>query len=135
MHISANAMACDLCSFKCKTANGLYKHKLKHAALGPEVHDLRKVSLKSIECSNCNKKFRFLRNLAMHNKSCKGDDTRIHLCEVCGELFENKKRLSEHLMRKSHKVPLHCPLPTCGKIFFSKKMLQSHSTVHAPPAL
>lgn len=109
---------CDICSFSSKTANGLYKHKLRHGD-------------KKFLCTydGCKKGFLFAYSLNHHIE--KNHEKKLNeVCVTCDKRFYCKKSLKIHEKNVHFSVKKSCPVPGCEKLFHRKDYCRQHIKSH-----
>ncbi|XP_063695648.1 gastrula zinc finger protein XlCGF64.1-like [Culicoides brevitarsis] len=77
-------------------------------------------------CCLCDKKFKNSAALIAHKKTCTGLDIR---CELCGDQFESRKKLSKHFNVAHNKMNHVCFV--CGSAFKQKWLLEEHIARHS----
>ena len=108
--------------------DGLYRHKLK-------CHTKRSTEF---PCSQCDKKFALKCQLDIHVKCAHLLDPSP--CEVCGKIFDNPKKLKNHLrsMHSGKPVPKRNPdksdwtCPICSKVVMAYAKTR-HLQIHEEP--
>lgn len=127
---------CDKC-FRNKAA--LIAHQ-RTCKLGPIIYDDKTKKHKTSRekkyqnallradhfCQLCNTTFKNSAALIAHMKTCTGHDIR---CDLCGEQFENRKKLSKHSSVAHNKMNHVCFV--CGSAFKAKWLLEEHVARHS----
>lgn len=124
-------------NYKCKDCGKCYSkkstfkfHLLKHTDMLPHI------------CERCGKGFSYNYRLNRHKEKCYRDKPTEFVCEECGLVFEERKKLRTHLRKhnyasKKKSVKLNEPLEPsifcdlCGKMFTTKSHFSLHMRVHS----
>ena len=61
-------------------------------------------------------------------QSATSDESRAHVCTICGKDFMHKSSLKRHLSVHSGNRPFSCTV--CGKSFFRKDSCAEHTRLH-----
>ncbi|XP_025160444.1 zinc finger protein 2-like isoform X13 [Harpegnathos saltator] len=96
----------------------------------PELQEHQKVHMSPSEtwyaCDICDYKTTCRDNLDEHNRSHDFN----YQCEVCGELFMNKRSSQEHQMSHAREKPFQCDV--CNATFRYHQGLRLHAKLHQP---
>ncbi|XP_068440651.1 E3 ubiquitin-protein ligase rnf168 isoform X2 [Clinocottus analis] len=112
--------SCDKGFYKAKS---LQKHLLSHQLREAQENDPDKL----LRCNQCDRKFRLLRQLRVHQASHRLEKTPLR-CRVCDRSFTSAGALRYHEVSHAQVKPFMCDV--CGKGFTRKKSLREHQTVH-----
>ncbi|KAK3799750.1 hypothetical protein RRG08_025365 [Elysia crispata] len=108
---------CEDCGKKFAGLDSLHDHICHHVGILP------------YKCPDCGKQYANLLDLRQHKKdvhrACK--DSRDHICEVCGKVFQQLKHLKVHMSGHSQTLAWICEV--CGSRFSSLPKLKKHQTV------
>lgn len=110
----------------CKLGPVIYDNKHKKAKFSREQKYQDALLRGDHNCQMCNKTFKNSAALIAHVKTCTGHDIR---CDLCGEQFESRKKLSKHLSVAHNKLNHVCFV--CGSAFKAKWLLFEHTLRHS----
>ncbi|KAM4603543.1 uncharacterized protein ACJ7VT_018243 isoform 1-T3 [Polymixia lowei] len=93
----------------------------------------------SLRCLECGKDCESLSALQAHHVTMHTQKTaetnsaapaalQLHFCRRCGNQFNNKEQLEEHMKSHAKEKPYSCP--DCGKRFINQSYIQVHQRIH-----
>ncbi|KAI8427193.1 hypothetical protein MSG28_014796 [Choristoneura fumiferana] len=111
----AGSHVCDICQCRSKSADILYRHRLRHH--------------RRYRCTRCRKLHKDKETAASHVMTY---HTRLAFtCPHCGKGFKRPAYLKKHVAQQHVKSERHsCPAPDCGRVFHDKAALRSHHRRH-----
>lgn len=109
-------------SFKCAHCVQIFSSKEAR-----DDHCL-KCDSKKFQCSHCEKKFAFERQLKRHISLVEG--IKSHKCYFCDKCFVNRTELNVHSRVHTNERPYFCSFPGCGKTFRTNSHRSSHMDTH-----
>ncbi|KAI8425835.1 hypothetical protein MSG28_011600 [Choristoneura fumiferana] len=115
----AGSHVCDICHCRSKSADILYRHRLRHH--------------RRYRCTRCRKLHKDKETAASHVMTY---HTRLAFtCPHCGKGFKRPAYLKKHVAQQHVKSERHsCPAPDCGRVFHDKAALRSHHSRHPTSA-
>ncbi|XP_053698162.1 transcription factor grauzone-like [Sabethes cyaneus] len=141
-------LSCVLCSELYTTFTLLEKHCHKQHNTLPEVvccsrkyqrqvnlyeHLRRHKSLHKFYCKDCDRSFKNVDGLAMHNmlNHTPEEEKKFH-CQQCGKAFAAEILLTSHLNWHATVEPKNIVCEKCNKYFTNSKRLEEHLITHHP---
>ena len=143
VHPEARTYICSVCNKSFVRASHLTQHRLVHSGLKPHECDLcgkhfgrldhlnrhrlvHASELNVYKCQTCEEKFFTIARYVEHRRVHFDDD--MFFCLLCGDEFEKKGLLDEHMV--DHPKCVHkCRF--CDKAFESERGLVRHCTTHS----
>ena len=132
---------CEVCETKCSSKYNLSRHMIEqHETLQVHYPDME-TNLQELpyKCEQCNKSFRYQRNLKAHVSSVHDADD-SYVCGLCHCEIRSKQNLKRHLEEQHEVFDLENPIQSresvkfvcdlCDKGFKRKEHLASHMKVH-----
>ena len=135
-------LRCDICNLICVTKTRFNQHVRNHVEMFPKSCPIcdktfRKVgSLRlhqkaihqkencTFSCQSCPKRFQTRGKCKLHEKFAHSQLFDLE-CYICKKRSPTKNALSIHMTSHSDKKP-HLPCPECGKLFNAKHLLRGH---------
>ena len=138
---NVSEQVCEVCEMRCSSKYNLSRHMIeKHDAMQDDgLSDDDRNQENPHKCSECNKSFKYQRNLKLHVFSVH-DKKEHYTCKLCDEELSQKGHLKRHL-EEQHRVydfenPIQSKDPSefvcnlCKKKFKRKEHLATHLTSH-----
>ena len=141
-HRGIKPFTCSVCS-KCFNGRpGLSQHKRRHTELNTKercnICDKQLTSksclrqhinvthsdIRNVDCLKCNKKFKTKYNLIRHQANIHDGQGPQFSCNLCPNIYRDRKGLSRHLMVHSQERKFTCI--TCKVLFITQAELRVH---------
>ena len=119
----AKKVKCKICLMLFETQKAMLKHKLTHRK--PHDSDEQKSDSGQHKCSECEKMFRWKRNLVSHIEAYHTESD-PQTCGVCNKVFPDKESIKAHMTvhnKAKREVPT-CKI--CDKTFRKQSSLKMH---------
>ena len=110
IHNTNKSLICDCCGSRFGYKNALKIHMLNH--LPP-----------SFSCSECDKKFVYVKDLKTHEKLHRG--ILNEFCKLCNKGFATKVGLSDHIIL-NHFAKFNCEVTGCSSVLSNKGAYKIH---------
>lgn len=127
LHEKVKQYVCSQCGISVKDKHNLAQHyRAKHdptrtkepcnicglLVLEVDKHKRRKHMLQPVDqvfgCDQCDKKFKFQKNVQEHKRRCHSDNGEETPCPICGKLLKRKVYLDRHILSHSGVKPYVC---------------------------
>ena len=138
---NVSEQVCEVCSMRFSSKFNLSRHiSEQHGSMleDRQFNDDENLD-NSHKCNDCNKTFKFQRNLKLHVLNVH-DKKKSYTCKLCEEEFSSKGNMNRHLEEQHSIFDLENPIQSkdpseflcnlCDKNFKRKEQLASHMNTH-----